>query len=107
MAALSYDENPNVMIVGVGLMGQYLANRVGEWLGAAKLVLVDGADAINVGGERTALSDFARSIAAANPSSRSLRKPSTSPVKTPSPPSSRATTTSAISNTPLASHPSR
>jgi hypothetical protein len=48
------------MIVGVGLMGQYLANRVGGWLGAAKLVLVDGADAINVGGKRTALSDFAR-----------------------------------------------
>ena len=68
MAALSYDETPNVMIVGVGLMGQYLANRVGEWLGAAKLVLVDGADTINVDGERTALSDFGRSIAAANPS---------------------------------------
>ena len=68
MAALSYDENPNVMIVGVGLMGQYLANHVGEWLGAAKLVLVDGADTINVDGERTALADFARSIAAANPS---------------------------------------
>ena len=29
MAALSYDANPNVMIVGVGLMGQYLAKRVG------------------------------------------------------------------------------
>jgi prephenate dehydrogenase len=55
VAALSYDESPNVMIVGVGLMGQYLANRVGEWLGAAKLVLVDGADAINVDGERTRL----------------------------------------------------
>ena len=82
MAALSYDENPNVMIVGVGLMGQYLANHVGEWLGAAKLVLVDGAAAINVEGERTALSDFAQPIAAANPSSRSLRKPSMSPVKT-------------------------
>jgi len=35
---------------------------------------------------------------------RSLRKPSISPVKTPSPPSSRATTRSAISNTPPASH---
>jgi NAD(P)-dependent dehydrogenase (short-subunit alcohol dehydrogenase family) len=68
MAALSYDENPNVMIVGVGLMGQYLARRVGEWLGAARLVLVDAADAINVGGERMALPNFARSIAAANPS---------------------------------------
>ena len=68
MAALSFDQNPNVMIVGVGLMGQYLANRVGEWLGAAKLVLVDAADAINVGGERMALADFAKAIAAANPS---------------------------------------
>ena len=68
MAALSYDKNRNVMIVGVGLMGRYLANHVGEWLGAAKLVLVDGANAINVDGEHTALSDFAQSIAAANPS---------------------------------------
>ena len=68
MAALSYDEDPNVMIVGVGLMGQYLAKRVGAWLGAAKLVLVDGADSINVGGERTALSDFAQAIAADDPS---------------------------------------
>ena len=42
MAALSYDKSPNVMIVGVGLMGQYLASRVGKWLSAAKLVLVDG-----------------------------------------------------------------
>ena len=67
MAALSYDENPNVMIVGVGLMGQYLAKRVGAWLGAAKLVLVDGAEAINVGGARTALADFAKAIAAASP----------------------------------------
>ena len=68
MAALSYDDNPNVMIVGAGLMGQYLASRVGEWLGAAKLVLVDGADQINVGGEPMALSDFAQPIATANPS---------------------------------------
>ncbi len=67
MAALSYDKNPNVMIVGVGLMGQYLATHVGEWLGAAKLVLVDGAHAIAVAGQRMALTDFARSIAAANP----------------------------------------
>jgi NAD(P)-dependent dehydrogenase (short-subunit alcohol dehydrogenase family) len=56
------------MIVGVGLMGQYLASHVGAWLGAAKLVLVDGGDTINVGGERTALADFARSVAAATPS---------------------------------------
>ncbi len=68
MAALSYDANPNVMIVGVGLMGQYLANHVGAWLGAAKLVLVDGGDAINVGGERTALADFAKAITTANSS---------------------------------------
>jgi NAD(P)-dependent dehydrogenase (short-subunit alcohol dehydrogenase family) len=68
MAALSYDKSPNVMIVGVGLMGQYLAGRVGEWLAAAKLVLVDGGDEINVDGKRTALSDFARSVAKANPS---------------------------------------
>ena len=68
MAALSYDRAPNVMIVGVGLMGQYLANHVGDWLGAAKLVLVDGGAAINVAGQRTALADFAQVIAAAHPS---------------------------------------
>jgi NAD(P)-dependent dehydrogenase (short-subunit alcohol dehydrogenase family) len=67
VAALSYDANPNVMIVGVGLMGQYLAKHVGAWLGAAKLVLVDGAAAINVEGDRTALADFAKAIAAAHP----------------------------------------
>jgi 3-oxoacyl-[acyl-carrier protein] reductase len=54
------------MIVGVGLMGQYLARNVGSWLGAARLVLVDGGDTINVAGERTALADFAKAIAAAN-----------------------------------------
>jgi NAD(P)-dependent dehydrogenase (short-subunit alcohol dehydrogenase family) len=54
------------MIVGVGLMGQYLARNVGSWLGAARLVLVDGGDTINVEGERTALADFAKAIAAAN-----------------------------------------
>lgn len=68
MAALTYDASPNVMIVGVGLMGQYLAQRVGAWLGAAKLVLVDGAAAVNVGGERTALTDFAKAVAAGSPS---------------------------------------
>jgi NAD(P)-dependent dehydrogenase (short-subunit alcohol dehydrogenase family) len=68
VAALSYDKSPNVMIVGVGLMGQYLARSVGKWLGAAKLVLVDGASEISVDGKSTALSDFARSVADANPS---------------------------------------
>ncbi|MEM7024445.1 MAG: SDR family oxidoreductase [Pseudomonadota bacterium] len=68
MAAFSYDNKPNVMIVGVGLMGQYLANHVGGWLGAARLVLVDGGETINVGGERTALADFAKSVGDANPS---------------------------------------
>jgi NAD(P)-dependent dehydrogenase (short-subunit alcohol dehydrogenase family) len=67
VAALSYDANPNVMIVGVGLMGQYLARHVGAWLGAAKLVLVDGGDTINVDGERTGLAEFAKVIAAASP----------------------------------------
>jgi NAD(P)-dependent dehydrogenase (short-subunit alcohol dehydrogenase family) len=67
VAALSYDANPNVMIVGVGLMGQYLAKHVGAWLGAAKLVLVDGAAAVNVEGDRTALAAFAKAIAAAHP----------------------------------------
>ena len=73
MAALSYDDNPNVMIVGVGLMGQYLANHVGAWLGAAKLVLVDGGDAINVAGERTEPRPTPQRLARASDRGRGLR----------------------------------
>ena len=102
-----YDKNRNVMIVGVGLMGQYLANHVGEWLGAAELVLVDGANAINVDGEHTALSDFAQSIAAANPSLEVVAET----VDVTSEDAVAALFSrhdnSAISNTPPASHPGR
>jgi NAD(P)-dependent dehydrogenase (short-subunit alcohol dehydrogenase family) len=52
------------MIVGVGLMGQHLAKHVSDWLGLSKLVLVDHAESISVGGERVELTDFAATISA-------------------------------------------
>ena len=52
MSALSYDRG-NVMIIGVGLMGQHMAKNVADWIDVEKLVLVDGAAEINVGDEAT------------------------------------------------------
>jgi NAD(P)-dependent dehydrogenase (short-subunit alcohol dehydrogenase family) len=49
------------MIIGVGLMGQHLAKHVVDWIELSKLVLVDHADSIAVGGERVRLSQFAAS----------------------------------------------
>ena len=51
------------MIVGVGLMGQHMANHVTEWLDLERLVLVDNSPTISVGKEKVALTDFAASIA--------------------------------------------
>ena len=62
MQALNYEQGANIMIVGVGLMGQYMASRVVEWLNPAKLVLVDHALEVNVGGTLTPLVDFAASL---------------------------------------------
>lgn len=67
MAALSYDAQPTVLIVGVGLMGQYVARHAPAWLNAAKLVLADAADTLAVGTERTTLTRFAQGISDANP----------------------------------------
>lgn len=63
MSALTYDEQSTGMIVGVGLMGQYLARYAPLWLNLRKLVLVDHASTINVGGEAVPLPAFAESIA--------------------------------------------
>ena len=40
MSPHTYDRDATAMIVGVGLMGQYMARNVPFWLGLKKLVLV-------------------------------------------------------------------
>lgn len=65
-APLTYQDDSTAMIIGVGLMGQHLANRVVDWLKLRKLVLVDHADTISVGTGRMALSDFAASVASSS-----------------------------------------
>ncbi|HAK51919.1 MAG TPA: hypothetical protein DCM54_08470 [Gammaproteobacteria bacterium] len=64
MSALTYETEATAMIVGVGLMGQFLATNAPDWLGLSKLVLVDHADEINVAGNMTPLTQFADSVAA-------------------------------------------
>lgn len=54
------------MVIGVGLMGQHLAQNLPGWIGLKKLVLVDYSPEIQVGGERVALANFAASIANAS-----------------------------------------
>lgn len=62
--ALSYQNNATALIVGVGLMGQHLANHVADWLDLEKLVLADYSPTISVGQETVALADFAATVAA-------------------------------------------
>ncbi|RPG49451.1 MAG: SDR family oxidoreductase [Gammaproteobacteria bacterium TMED1] len=66
MTPLTYESDSTAMIVGVGLMGQYLANRCPEWLGLSKLVLVDHADTLKIGGNDISLSEYAETIASEN-----------------------------------------
>jgi NAD(P)-dependent dehydrogenase (short-subunit alcohol dehydrogenase family) len=65
MSAHTYQDDATAMIIGVGLMGQYLASNAPAWLGLSKLVLVDHAPQINVGGTATPLVDFAADISKA------------------------------------------
>jgi len=59
----TYRPNATAMIVGVGLMGQHLANHIVEWLDLETLVLADASPQIRVGTESMALGDFAKAIA--------------------------------------------
>lgn len=63
---LSYEPNATAVVIGVGLMGQHMAQHAPGWLGLKKLVLVDHSPQIQVGTERVALNDFAAQIQAAN-----------------------------------------
>ncbi len=60
---LSYEANATAMIVGVGLMGQHLAEHSSTWLGLKKLVLVDHSPMIAVGTDKRLLAEYAASIA--------------------------------------------
>ncbi|MCA9149669.1 MAG: SDR family oxidoreductase [Planctomycetales bacterium] len=51
------------MIIGVGLMGQHMAQQIGRHLKLAKLVLVDATPTIRVGTEPMSLADFAQTVA--------------------------------------------
>ena len=59
----TYQENVAAMIVGVGLMGQHMAQNISRYLQLSKLILVDATPTIRVGTKMEALSDFAQSIA--------------------------------------------
>lgn len=50
------------MIVGVGLMGQHMAEKACSALGLKKLILVDNNSSIGRGGEVVSLVDFARTL---------------------------------------------
>lgn len=67
MSAHSYDAVATALIVGAGLMGQHMARHAPAWLGLKKLVLLDAAATINVGGEITPIAQFAQSIQVDNP----------------------------------------
>ena len=66
MNPLTYEADSTAMVIGVGLMGQYLAKRCPGWLGLSKLILVDYADAVNIGGNEIPLSQYADGIAMEN-----------------------------------------
>ncbi len=66
--SLTYQDDATAMIIGVGLMGQHLANHAPDWLGLKKLVLCDHADSVLVGTEKMPLADFAAGIASASSS---------------------------------------
>ena len=63
MSPLTYDSDATAMIIGVGLMGQYIAQRCPEWLGLSKLILVDHLENINIDGKVIPLRQFAENIA--------------------------------------------
>ena len=58
-SALTYRPDSTAMIIGVGLMGQHMAEHALQWLPIKKLVLVDSQDAIRVGRDATTLTAYA------------------------------------------------
>jgi NAD(P)-dependent dehydrogenase (short-subunit alcohol dehydrogenase family) len=64
----TYEPDATAMIVGVGLMGQHLAEHISQWLGLKKLILVDHSATIAVGTQKQLLSDYAASLQSASQS---------------------------------------
>ena len=62
MNPLNYDSNCKIMIIGVGLMGQYMARHVSQWLDVSQLVLVDANEDISVDGNPMPLKTFAAGL---------------------------------------------
>ena len=60
--ALTYQPDATAMIIGVGLMGQHMAQNILHWIDLKKLVLVDHADMIAFGKEKILLTDFAQQV---------------------------------------------
>lgn len=58
----TYQPQAVAMIVGVGLMGQHLANHLPRWMSLQRLILVDHQAEIRVGTELVPLTQFAQSI---------------------------------------------
>ena len=65
----TYQPQANVLVMGVGLMGQHMASNILNWLDVKKLVIADHTETIMVGTNQTQLSDFAASVKAQQNSS--------------------------------------
>lgn len=59
----TYVADATALIVGVGLMGQHLAQHLPRWVSLRKLILVDHASTISVGLEKVLLETYARDLA--------------------------------------------
>ena len=58
----TFESDATALILGVGLMGQHLAQHAIRWMGLKRLILVDHAPEIMVGTQRMQLADFAAAI---------------------------------------------
>lgn len=59
----TYHNDATAMIMGVGLMGQHMAQNIASWMSLKKLILADFSAQISVQGSPVTLSDFAKQIA--------------------------------------------
>jgi len=59
---MSYYPDGTALIVGVGLMGQFMARHIGGWMRLKRLILVDHTPEILIGDQRVPLGDFGRSV---------------------------------------------
>lgn len=69
---LSYHRDGTALIVGVGLMGQFMARNIGSWMKLKRLILVDSNSEILMGVRRAPLEELAESIRSSNQSPMSV-----------------------------------